>query len=725
MSRKSWIGAAAIFGMVGCGAQETVDPEKPAKSQTKADAPSKADAWGSSDAPSIFNSTLVYKFSSLPDNGEATNIPWAASYWPVYEDSINYKWNGAGTDSAPKKYEKAFGLTGVEEAVSKDHGIDAQSSRKECKESSECSDLKDGSTCAKREGAEKGRCIPTWWGICHAWSPAAIMMPEPKREVTKNGVTFKINDIKALVTLVHNRTSSKFVSLRCNLQDPGVGPEGSGIKYDDLGRPVQPECDDTNAGTYHLLITNYLGLMKQSFVEDRTLNYEVWNQPLRGYRITTKKEVTATEANKLVGVTAVGGTTVEKTGVVAKDAWVHQEPIAVTAGSNFKVVMSGDNDADLYVNFGAQATDAVYACRPYGGNSDETCEVTVPAGATQAFVSTKGYAASSNFKLKITSGGSAPSTYQFNPRATKLYQIALEVDYIGEASSSTDGNLSANIGQYTHTDYYEYVLEVDANENVIGGEWIGASKKAHPDFLWLPTGVVGSSVAGGKITYAQVKALLDESVGPVTPPNPGTGGEKVVNDAGTLAKNVWKASGPFNVAAGATLKAELDGTGDVDLYVRKSAAATLTAYDCRPYQGGSKESCSIVGPAVVYVGLNGYAATSNYTLKITYVEGGGTVTPPPVPTWTNVNESGSVAQGEMKVFPVQIPAGKQITIRTEAAGDVDLYIQFGAAPTTSAYLNRGYTSSGNESLTFKATESGTLYLGVHGYAASAFKLIAE
>ncbi len=723
MSRKTWIGAAAIFGMVGCGAQENFDPEKPAVSQTKADAPGKADAWGSSDAPSIFNSTLVYKFSSLPDTGEATNIPWAASYWPVYEDSVNHKWNGASSDSAPKKFEKAFGLSGVEDAVSANHGIDAQTSRKECTETTECADLKDGSKCAKREGATKGRCIPTWWGICHAWAPASIMLPEPKREVTKNGVTFKVNDIKALVELVYNRSSSKFVSLRCNLPEPGEGrAENTVIKYDDLGRPVQPECDDTNAGTYHLLITNYLGLMKQSFVEDRTLHYEVWNQPLRGYRLT-KKEVTAAEANKLIGLSATGGTTVEKTGVVAKDAWVHQEPITVTAGSTFKVEMSGDNDADLFVNFGAQPTTAAYACRPYDSGSTELCELTVPAGQTKAYVSVNGYAASSNFKLKITSGGSAPSSYQFNPRAVKFFAVALEVDYIGESASSVDGNLAASIDQYTHTDNYEYVLEIDANDNVIGGEWYGRSKKEHPDFLWLPTGVLGTSVAGGKITYAQVKALLDESVGPQTPGG-GGGTERVVNDAGTVAKNAWKAYGPFNVAAGATFKAELDGSGDADLYVRSGAAASLTAYDCRPYQGGSKEVCTIVGPAVVHVGVNGYAATSDYTIKMTYVEGGGTVTPPVVTTWTNLSQQGSVALNEMKVFPVDIPAGKQITIRTEAAADVDLYLQFGAAPTTSAYISRGYTESGNETLTFKATSSGKLYIGVHGYVASSFKLTA-
>jgi len=43
---------------------------------------------------------------------------------------------------------------------------------------------------------------------------------------------------------------------------------------------------------------------------------------------------------------------------------------------------------------------------------------------------------------------------------------------------------------------------------------------------------------------------------------------------------------------------------------------------------------------------------------------------------------------------LETTAGKRIVIRTTAAHDVDLYVQLGAAPTTSAYLARAYTTSG-------------------------------
>jgi hypothetical protein len=203
-----------------------------------------------------------------------------------------------------------------------------------------------------------------------------------------------------------------------------------------------------------------------------------------------------------------------------------------------------------------------------------------------------------------------------------------------------------------------------------------------------------------------------------------TGTVKTVTDSATVAKAAWKQYGPFNVASGTTLTATLTGSaGDADLYVRKGAAPTMAAYDCRPYTDGSNESCSIVGPASVYVGVNGYADSSAYALTVKYTEGGGTTPPTPPPaTFTHLNTTGSVAQGEMKVFQLAMPANKRIVVRTTSTTDVDLYIQFGGAPTTDAYIARGYTTSGNETITYTSSSNGTLFIGVHGYAAGSFSV---
>ena len=33
---------------------------------------------------------------------------------------------------------------------------------------------------------------------------------------------------------------------------------------------------------------------------------------------------------------------------------------------------------------------------------------------------------------------------------------------------------------------YKYILELDSDDNIIGGEWGVSSYRAHPDFLWMP-----------------------------------------------------------------------------------------------------------------------------------------------------------------------------------------------------------------------------------------------
>jgi hypothetical protein len=719
MRTKTMIAAVALGLSLGAAGCVVDDDGKPDQSDVKGGPEGKAEAWGPSDDPALFNNNLEYRVDALPRTGEATNIPWAGSYWPVYEDSINRKWAGASSVSPAGKYGQAFGVSGVEDMVSRYHGVDAHPGRTACTADSECNSRL-GEQCAKRDGQAAGRCIPTWWGICHAWAPLAILLPEPKRAVTYNGVEFKINDIKALLTLVHDRTSSRFVSLRCNKSDS----DGE-IAYDNYGRPgsSDAECRDTNPGTFYVLITNYLGLQGHSFVYDRTFDSEVWNQPLRGYRVTRFNEVSAQEANRMIGVTPQGGTSSEHTGEVAGGQWSHLGSFPVTAGEQLAVVMTGSGDPDLYVRFGAQPTSSQYACRPYASGAAETCELPVPAGATEAFVSVQGYGTTaSDYTIRVTSGGAVPSTYVFNDRAVRFYDVHMDVDFIAESPTTLDGHLGSTIDRYTHQDRYDFILEVDAAGKVIGGEWVGASKKAHPDFAWLPISHSGTSVAGGRITYANVKMLYDLSMAE----GGGTGGgaDRVVEDSGQVVRGAWKHYGPYPVAAGATFTAVLSGDGDADLYVRKGAAPTSSSYDCRPYRNGSSEQCSLVGPATIYVAVNGYAASSNFDLVITYREGGGTADPPnpPPPTVTHLDLTASVAHGEMKTYSLEVIAGRRIVVRTFAPADVDLYIQMNAAPTTAQYLMRGYTTSGNETITYTPTSSGTLHIGVHGYAASQFTL---
>jgi hypothetical protein len=151
--------------------------------------------------------------------------------------------------------------------------------------------------------------------------------------------------------------------------------------------------------------------------------------------------------------------------------------------------------------------------------------------------------------------------------------------------ASRDGNLAGSIDRYTHTSHYTYVLEADAEGRLIGGEWTGASKKAHPDFVWLPLEVTPHTIAGGKIKLNDVLGIYYDSVR--------EGPEAVINETATLARGAWKHFGPYDVPAGAQLRVTMTGSGDADLYVRRGAQPSTRSYDCRPYAGNSSEECSV------------------------------------------------------------------------------------------------------------------------------------
>ena len=360
--------------------------------------------WSRADAPERFAADLEWRLDQLPAQGKARVTPWAGTYWPAYRDSINFRWAGPRSLSAAGKYGAAFGVYGVEDQVSAAFGIDAQATASYCFDDSNC-DRSLHEVCGARAGQMVGRCVPFWTGICDGWAAASILFPEPTRAVMLNGVTFSVQDIKALLSLVQTTASRRIVSLACTASD-----EAGGIAYDLAGRPLAPECRDTNPGTYHILLANYLGIRGNALVEDRTFDAQVWNQPISGYRVLEQTAVTPQRANALVA-------------------------------------------------------------------------------------------------------GGGPARYLFDPAASAFASVKTEVSFIRESRADVDGSLAATIDTYTGHDVYEYVLELDGAGKIIGGEWVGPSKRNHPDFLWVPT-APGSAVAGGAIREAQVASLAAVSVGP-------------------------------------------------------------------------------------------------------------------------------------------------------------------------------------------------------------------
>ena len=386
----SGCGSATDFDALDESAETAVD-EQALTASAEPFYPPLWEHWSKYDNPAKLGE-FEYRVSGLPLEGEVDVVPWVGSYYPAYIDSINYLWAGPGTESAPHKYQRAFGGRGVEDAISRQHGV-GTSGGSSCTSHAQCNR---GARCGKRAGYRSGRCTPLWWGICHAWAAAAILHPEPRHAAFYNGVKFEVADIKALLSIIYNTADTTQVSLRCQ-EPPGK------IATDRAQRPTGSACRDTNPGTYHVLLTNFIGIQRKSFIEDRTIDRDVWNQPIRSYKVLSMHEVSERHANRLLGI------------------------------SNFN--------------------------------------------------------------------------YPYNSQAQHLVYVKMLVKFIKEARPEKTGYIGSNVDFYTKQDIYEYLLELDGNDAIIGGEWIGKSKLEHPDFVWVAHKTNTNAVAAGKINVKNVLEL--------------------------------------------------------------------------------------------------------------------------------------------------------------------------------------------------------------------------
>ncbi|GAB9468857.1 Glycoprotein elicitor-like protein [Globisporangium polare] len=235
-----------------------------------------------------FKTSMETSFYDLPMKGSAPTMPWPSSYWPIYEDGINYQWS-KNQPSPATKYATAFGLDvqAFTKSVSQATGILSQSSRTPCYSNYQCTSLGDNSACSKRAGEFQGYCIPTWFGICHAWTPASILESEPSCAVTKNGVTFQPLDIKALLTQIYDGASlsTVFTGVRFN-GDDNTTPK------DQYGRYTDSSRRDLGAGFFHIALSNIMGKFNQAFILDVTGGSQVWNQPVYSYEMLEMTEMT-------------------------------------------------------------------------------------------------------------------------------------------------------------------------------------------------------------------------------------------------------------------------------------------------------------------------------------------------------------------------------------------------------------------------------------------------
>ncbi len=283
----------------------------------------KADGFGGRNDPAVMAQHLEYHLDQLPKKGwrdepawkaaypEAVGraeTVWADTYWPASDGSHNARWLGPTVKSPLEKYDAAFNnaagcdtqpaLYGAESKAAWDtYNQCAGPAAKWQTENYESIGLMhnglddDGDGNTDEYGSDGVDGVQGWWGSCHAWTPASQLVPEPQHAVTMNGITFEVGDIKALIQNIYDRTSAVMLGGRCNAQS---------ITHDVNGS-ANDDCADVNPGAMHVVMTNFLGINQLPLIEDKTADYQVWNQPVVGYEITKQDKVDAAAAMACVG----------------------------------------------------------------------------------------------------------------------------------------------------------------------------------------------------------------------------------------------------------------------------------------------------------------------------------------------------------------------------------------------------------------------------------------
>jgi hypothetical protein len=111
----------------------------------------------------------------------------------------------------------------------------------------------------------------SWWGYCHAWASAAILAPEPSA-VTRNGVSFNINDTKGLTTALYYEPTFTWLS---------------GNRVDNPNDTSSAAFQDIAPAWMDYLLRYYVRWYKYPFIMDITAGSEVWNFPVFAYQRTS------------------------------------------------------------------------------------------------------------------------------------------------------------------------------------------------------------------------------------------------------------------------------------------------------------------------------------------------------------------------------------------------------------------------------------------------------
>ena len=232
------------------------------------------EAWNPANDPLRFlPADFERSFDALPQTATLEKTPWSDSYWPTTDAGISQRWNDSSIYDEGNFSYKSPTLEQLQTMSAADIAKLSPAEK---------FDILNGDynyTLLKEERSRTRPDAESWEGLCHGWASASLTLDEPKAVMIKNpqGIDVPLGsaDVKGLLDLYNGNYSTSrvyFVADRCDV-DISNEPDAAN----------NPECRDTNAGTFHLVLTNQIAKRHQGFVADVVRDLQVWNHPVYGY----------------------------------------------------------------------------------------------------------------------------------------------------------------------------------------------------------------------------------------------------------------------------------------------------------------------------------------------------------------------------------------------------------------------------------------------------------
>ncbi|WPU67030.1 hypothetical protein [Peredibacter starrii] len=265
--------------------------------------------WDRNNNPKLFDAVAATKinmtFHDLPLSARLLDdsMAWSETFWPSRFGGIAYRWNHPNPQ--PFKYT----LHTKEELL--------KMSEKELSQLSP-SELYDiamgdyGYTLTKKT-LKSYKPDDLWWeGICDGWALAASHYSEPDKTVVTNKdgikVPFGASDVKGLLSMHEAYNANGMyarVGARCKVNGKVTGESFPDDKFPNPPAPKdanRPECADVNAGAFHVVIANMIGINSQGFIAEVDRYNDVWNQPVYSYDSKIVGELPLTEKDIKAGI---------------------------------------------------------------------------------------------------------------------------------------------------------------------------------------------------------------------------------------------------------------------------------------------------------------------------------------------------------------------------------------------------------------------------------------